>query len=108
MAHPFLEQLLDAGLIIDPRDERNSEHHAFFNSLDSAQQDKLKFLAPLDGWFQLIIYPSLDIKNAAQKVDSTGIRDEIKRIKEKRGDHGNEVEGGNWPMEMNLDACRNF
>lgn len=104
----FFEQLLDAGLIIDPRNERNSEHHAFFNSLDSAQQDKLKFLAPLDGWFQLIIYPSLDIKNAAQKVDSTGIRDEIKRIKEKRGDHGNEVEGGNWPMEMNLDACRNF
>ncbi len=23
-------------------------------------------------------------------------------------DHGNSVEQGNWPVEVDLDACRNF
>ena len=104
----FFEGLLNTGQLIDPRDKRNSKEHAFFNSLNPPEQQKLKYLAPLDGWFQLIIYPSIDVKNMAQKGDSTGIRDEISRIKGNRDDYANEVEDGNWPMEIELDACRNF
>jgi hypothetical protein len=104
----YSEQLVKEGNLIDPRDERNSEEHTFFGSLTSVQQQKLKCLCPLDGWFQLIIYPSLDVKNMAQKGDSTSVREEITRIKENQDDHANRVEGGNWPMEIDLDACRNF
>ena len=59
------------------------------------------------GWFAMIIYPSLDVKNKAQQDATNKIRAEIQRIKSLR-DHGNAVEGGNWPIEVNLDACRNF
>jgi hypothetical protein len=104
----FFQELLNRNLLIDPRDDRNSKAHTFFNSLTPPQQKKLKYLAPLDGWFAMIIYPSLDVKNKAQQEDSTGIRREIYRVKSKLGDHGNNVEGGNWPIEVNLDACRNF
>jgi hypothetical protein len=104
----FLEELLSEGLIIDPRDEGNADAHAFFNSLTPAEQDKLKYLAPLDGWFAMVIYPSLEVKNAAQQEEYYEIREEIERIKTKGGDYGNRVEGGNWPVEVDLDACRNF
>lgn len=104
----FLQELLDKKLLIDPRDSSNREAHDYFNALTHEQQEKLKYLAPLDGWFQVIIYPSLIIKNLAQKDGSRKTWQEIHRIKEDRTDHGNQVEGGNWPMEMDLDACRNF
>lgn len=55
----------------------------------------------------MIIYPSLDVKNKAQQDIANNIQTEIERIK-KLPDHGNTVEGGNWPIEVNLDACRNF
>lgn len=104
----FFQELLNTGRLIDPRDKRNSKEHSFFNSLNPPEQQKLKYLAPLDGWFQLIIYPSLGVKNMAQQEDSARIREEICRIKADPTDHANRVEGGNWPMEINLDACRNF
>lgn len=104
----FFQELLEKRLLIDPRDDRNTEEHAFFNSLTVAEQKTLKYLAPLDGWFALIIYPSLNVKNKAQQEDSARIRAEVARIKNNRRDHGNRVEGGNWPMEIDIDACRNF
>jgi hypothetical protein len=104
----FVQDLLEKGLLIDPRDEKNVKESAFFNSLTASEQEKLKYLAPLDGWFALVIYPSLGAKNKAQQDESTGIREEIIRIKSNAKDHGNKVEGGNWPAEIDLDACRNF
>ena len=104
----FFQELLEKHLLVDPRDDRNAAEHAFFNSLTLAEQQKLKYLAPLDGWFAVIIYPSLSVKNMAQQQNAAGIRDEIARIKSNPSDHGNRVEGGNWPMEIDLDACRNF
>lgn len=104
----FFQELLEKRLLIDPRDDRNTEEHAFFNSLTAPEQKTLKYLAPLDGWFALIIYPSLHVKNKAQQEDSARIRAEVARIKNNQRDHGNRVEGGNWPMEIDLDACRNF
>ena len=103
-----MQELLDRKLLVDPRDPSNREAHDYFGTLTDEQQEKVKYLAPLDGWFQVIIYPSLAIKNLAQKDASERIRQQIKRIKDDPKDQGNRVEGGNWPMEMDLDACRNF
>jgi len=101
----FFKELLENKSIIDPRQKDNEKEYKYFQSLTPKQQ--LKYLIPLDGWFQMIIYPSLAEKNRAQKDASLAIVDEIKRIKSLR-DHGNAVEKGNWPIEVDLDACRNF
>jgi hypothetical protein len=101
------EALLAERLLIDPRDETNATEHAYFKSLSAADQRRLRYLAPLDGWLAMLIYPSSSVKNAAQN-DSSGIPTEIERIKSDPSDHGNRVEGGSWPIELNLDACRNF
>jgi hypothetical protein len=109
----LFEELLEAGKIVDPRDTRNEKEHAYFNTLNPQQQKQLKFLIPLDGWFSMIIYPSLGIKNAARWDSSLGVIDQIARIK-CATDHGNRVEGlrspirGNWPIEVDLGSCKNF
>jgi len=104
----FLQELLDRKLLVDPRDESNVEGNTFLRSLTGVEQDHLKYLAPLDGWLSMVIYPSLDVKNMAQQVDGFRIKEEIHRIKNNPDDHGNRVEHGNWPIEVDLDACRNF
>lgn len=104
----YFRELLSQGLIIDPRDSKNEEEHEYFCTLSDTERNKLQYLIPLDGWFAMIIYPSLEVKNRAQQDTSTGIREQIKRIKEKINDYGNEVEGKNWPIEIDLDVCRNF
>jgi hypothetical protein len=104
----FLRELLDRKRLIDPRDERNAAESAFFKSLTAAEQDRLKYLAPLNGWFAMVIYPSFDVKNAAQQQKEFRIQQEIRRIKDDPDDHGNKVERGNWPIELNLDACKHF
>jgi hypothetical protein len=103
----FMERLLKAGLLIDPRDPKNTKHYEFYNSLSSDQQKILRYLAPLDGWFSMIIYPSLSAKNASQRDNAYHIQDLIESIKS-LNDHANAVEGRNWPIEVNLDACRHF
>lgn len=108
------DELLAGGKIVDPRDPANAAEHAYFCSLSPTQQDSLRYLVPLDGWFAMIIYPSLTIKNRAQWESHYGIAEEIRRIKSNAGDHGNLVEGlsgptrGNWPIEVDLAACANF
>lgn len=110
----FFDDLLNKKMIIDPRDRANEREHAYFNSLKHEQKEKLKYLIPMDGWFAMIIYPSLLVKNRAQWDTGYGIAEQIKRIKTKADDHGNRVEGqanptrGNWPIEVTLDSCRNF
>ncbi len=98
----YLDKLLENRKILDPRDPKNTQEHDYFNSLSGELQNKLKYLMPLDGWLSFIIYPSLAVKNAAQQNPSNGIQKEIKRIKQ------SSIEGGNWPIEVDLDACRNF
>ena len=110
----FYDELLQSRKIIDPRDTANTKEHAYFNSLVPEQQNKLKYLIPLDGWFAMIIYPSLTTKNHAQWDSDYAIPKQIRRIKSDPTDHGNRVEGlksptrGNWPVEVGLDACRNL
>lgn len=110
----FFEDLLQQRRIIDPRDERNERENAYFKRLAPAEQQKLRYLIPLDGWFAMLIYPSLVVKNQAQWDANLGIADQIARIKGNQSDHGNNVEGlqgpirGNKPIEIDLDSCRNF
>lgn len=104
----FFEALLEQGSIIDPRDRKNTLHNEYFNSLSAAQQQKLGYLIPLDGWMSILIYPSLDTKNQAQSEDWPDISKYINGIKSNKSDHGVQVEGRNWPIELNLDSCRNF
>jgi len=100
------DELLNRGTIIDPRNRKYAKHHDYFSSLSPKQQQKLKYIVPLDGWFSMIIYPSMSIRKAARQ-DSTIIR-EINRIKSDRRDHGNIVESGNWPIEVTVGDCRHF
>jgi Putative abortive phage resistance protein AbiGi, antitoxin len=110
----FFDELVARRQIIDPRDSANEKEHAYFNSLTSERQNVLKYLIPLDGWFAIIIYPSLSVKNHAQWNAAYGIVEQTRRIKSNRGDHANRVEAredptwGNWPIELNLDSCRHF
>jgi hypothetical protein len=110
----YFEKLEKEGLIKDPRKPENRKEHAYFKSLASDQQSKLKFLLPLDGWFTMIIHPSVRTKSLVHWDASNGISEEIKRIKSNPDDHGNRVEGiknpirGNWPLQIELDACRHF
>jgi hypothetical protein len=65
-----------------------------------------KRLLPLDGWLAIIIYPDIEVKKRCQRPRGP-VRRQIRRIKS-TADHGNRVEPGNWPAEINLDDCRNF
>lgn len=100
------DELLDRGAIIDPRDKKYAKHHDYFSSLPENQQQKLKYLVPLDGWFAMVIYPSMSIRRTAQQ-DPT-VLGEIERIKSKLPDHGNTTEPGNWPIEVTVGDCRQF
>jgi hypothetical protein len=92
--------------MIDPRDTRDSRSAEYFASLSCQEQAKLKFLVPLDGWLAAIIYPSVRIKNKAQK-DGSEVQMLIRMIA-RTPDHAHSVEGDNLPVELDLDLCRNF
>lgn len=61
---------------------------------------------PLCGWLAMIIYPSFQVK--AHCLKHTPIRELIEEIKQRNLDHGNMVEPGNMPAEINLDDCMHF
>jgi len=50
----------------------------------------------------------IGVKNEAQQDTTNKIQAEIERIKKNRRDRENKVEHGNWPIELDLDACRNM
>ena len=104
----YFEELLKQGLIKDPRDSKNIKEYAYYQKLTPDEQTKLKYLIPLNAWFAMIIYPSHDVKNDAQQSSTYKIRSEIERIKNNSNDQAYKIEGTNWPIELNLDACRNF
>ena len=91
--------------VVDPR-VPGTPAHDYFKELNGTQQQKLRYLIPIDGWLALIIYPSFAVKRAAQ--ESVEIRELLKEIKANQNDDANRVEPGNFPVEMDLDLCRNF
>ena len=92
--------------IIDPRNTTNPHIVEYFDSLSQQQQEKLKYLVPLDGWLAAIIYPSMRIKNKAQE-DGGEIQILTRKIA-KTPDHAHAVEGDNIPVELDLDRCMHF
>lgn len=103
----YFEELLTKGLIKNPRDPTNVKEYSYFQKLTSDEQDKLRFLIPLDKWLSIIIYPSHDVKDRAQHELHDTMRDIIKEIK-KTNRSQITVENLDWPIELYLDACRNF
>lgn len=96
----------DNRLIVDPRTTSEPDIRSYFASLSKDTQDLLTFLVPLDGWLAAITYPSIDIKNAAQ-AEGSEVRRLIRNIAMAHDDaHG--VEGDNFPIELDLDLCRNL
>jgi len=91
-------------LFINPKDKANKKHYDYCNALTA--DEKPEFLIPLDAWFSLIIYPSLQVKNKAQNDEK--IRNLISDIKKKDIPGCTKDEKSNYPIEVNLDACRNF
>ncbi|HUB12871.1 MAG TPA: hypothetical protein VMB34_13020 [Acetobacteraceae bacterium] len=99
------DDLVSRKLVVDPRDSSNPCEFAYYQSLSEHAQNKLKYLIPLDGWFTVIIYPGLEVKNAVRQDDR--ICQLIRNIKSK-DDNANRIEGGNWPVELCLADTRNF
>ena len=84
-------------LFVDPKESNDKELKQFY---DGIKGEKPEYFLPLKDWFAMIIYPSLDVKKEAQ--DDPDIRQKIKQITDES------KEKGNWPIEVDLDACRNF
>ena len=97
----FHDGLITQNQVRDPSSDRKLAKYVA--GLPDKQRQRLRYLVPLDGWFAVIIYPSIDIKNRAQR--DTQIRKQIKRLKVPKSDHGNRVEKGNLPVELDLDLC---
>jgi hypothetical protein len=87
---------------IKTEDERkkDAELNKYLNEIGRSPE----FLIPLDGWLSMIIYPNLYIKQKAQE-EGCEIRKLIKKAKDE-GDMGKEKE--NFPVELDIAACRNF
>jgi len=92
--------------IVDPRTTTNDHVIEYYRSLSREDQEKLRYLVPLDGWLAAIIYPSLRIKNKAQQCGSE-IQGLIRKIA-RTPSHARRVEGDNLPIELDLDLCSNL
>jgi hypothetical protein len=81
--------------------ERDTVLAKYVQGLSDAQRKKLRYLVPLDGgWLAIIIYPSMDIKKAAQGDDEIQRRIQILAL------HNHvRKEYGNRAVELDLDLC---
>jgi len=95
------------------------DDHSFQAYIKKHDKDgRLQFLIPLEDpglsssrWFAMIIYPSLAVKVAAEADEE--IRKEINRLKPVSKDLNSLTSSASYeiyskPMEIDLDACRNF
>jgi len=94
---------------IKPSEIKDNAFHNYIKEHD--KEKRLEYLIKLDEWFAMIIYPSLAVKLESERDDK--IRNCIKCLKpdlpkgEKPSGSGKD-EKYNKPIELNLDACRNF
>lgn len=70
------------------------------------KENRLRYLIELDRWFAMIIYPSLKIKVKSEACSE--IRALIEKIKPTLEKGKKPDEKHSKPIELNLDACRNF
>lgn len=98
---------------IDPRDPATGKYHEFYNSLPA--ESRPEYFTPLDEWTALIIYPNLQVKNAA--YENQDIRNELNKLKstDKLRNRQSIVAEGCPPyevvsqiMEIEIGAIKNF
>jgi len=75
------------------------------------KEKRLEYLVPLDRWFSMIIYPSLAVKLESERSDIIrnlieDIKPDLPKGERPSGDARDEI--FSKPIELNLDACRNF
>jgi len=89
-------------LFVDPKESDDKELKQFY---DGIQGKKPEYLLPLDGWLAMIIYPSPEVKIEAKK----NLYPLIEKVKSRKTTTVcPDYEYKMWPIELDLDACRNF
>ena len=98
---------------IDPKDPSTGRYHDFYINLKT--DIKPEYLVPVDEWLALIIYPNLQIKNAA--LDNPEIRSLLSSLKSQEkikkrnlilAEGIPDTEVVNFPAEIDIGAIRNF
>lgn len=92
---------------INPKDPTNKKHHEFYQTIYTSE--KPDYIVPVDGWLALIIYPNLQIKNAA--YEDTKIRDLLTQLKDPKSVRAEGIppeEVINFPAELDIGAIKNF
>lgn len=91
-------------LFVDPKESDCKELKQFY---DGIQMEKPEYFLPLDAWLAMIIYPSPEVKIEARQNHE--INYWIQVAKSKKPVTGcPRYEHEMWPVEVDLDACRNF
>jgi len=89
-------------LFVDPKESDDKELKRFY---DGIQEIKPEYLLPLDAWLAMIIYPSPEVKIEAKKK----LFPLIEEVKSRRTLTGcPPYEYKMLPIEVDIDACRNF
>ena len=91
-------------LFKNPKNKNNRELNEYYNGLNGDK--KPDYLLLLDAWFSMIIYPNITVKNRAK--EDKEIQELIKMIKAKDTPGCPYYERKNHPIEVNLNACKNF
>lgn len=91
-------------LFIDPKNSHDQQIKKFYSSL---QDKKPEYLIPLDWWFSIIIFPSHEVKIAADNdQEIQKLIEEVKKNPPRTGCP--DTERQMKPIEVDLDACSHF
>jgi len=97
---------------INPADPSTGDYHKYYQTLGVQRPE---YLAPVDEWFALIIYPNLQIKNKA--FNDTELRTLLSELKNKnkltgktpiRAEGIPKEEVVNFPAEIDIGAIKNY
>jgi hypothetical protein len=88
---------------INPKTHASSEIKAYYNNL---VEKKPEYLLPLDGWLSIIIYPTLEVKNAANCKEIQELIMKAKKIDLPNPAIKSERES--MPIQLDLDICGHF
>jgi len=87
---------------INPQTTSDNDIKNYYSSITSPK--KPDFLIPLGSWLSLIIFPSLDVKE--EIISDISVQKKLLEIKNSEGIMVRERK--NFPVCLDLDACRNF
>ena len=85
-----------------PEELNDEELNRYLKEIGSRPE----YLIPLDAWLSMIIYPNIKVKDDSRNCK--GIREMIEKIKERKNKNNISKENLNFPIELDLPACKNF